>query len=341
MRVTRNLVPLAAVAALLLTGAALPGAADLLPEPHPRAAHSLVVTGFAVESLSARVVKRDAHALDMVSVAGLGLKADGSTVTLPDHDVRRVLGITHRHGLRAELIVSNWTARTGDFDSDLITSLLSSRAHRLAAVRRIVRIARQDGWDSINIDFEAMHARDRDGLVAFLRALRHRLPTRVELSMDMGARTSLRSYRQSGFSLGELRDAVDRIVLMTYDQHGAGWSGPGPIGSLPWQRRSVAVLAERVPLTMVDLGIAGYGYTWPTSGTGHSVSPRRARAMASTDGATPRWHPRDGEWSVTLSDGTEIWWSDARSYQKRLALAHELGVHGVALWRLGSADPLP
>lgn len=178
MRVTRNLVPLAAAAALLLTGAALPVAADLLPEPHPRAARSLVVTGFAVESLSAHVVDRDAHALDMVSVAGVGLKADGSTVTLPDHDVRRVLRITHRHGLRAELLVSNWTARSGDFDSDLITSLLSSPAHRRAAVRRLARVARQGGWDSINIDFEAMHARDRDGLVAFLRALRHHLPQR-------------------------------------------------------------------------------------------------------------------------------------------------------------------
>jgi spore germination protein YaaH len=128
---------------------------------------------------------------------------------------------------------------------------------------------------------------------------------------------------------------------MTYDQHGAGWSGPGPIGSVPWQRRSVAVLAERVPLSMVDLGIAGYGYTWPTAGTGHTVSPRRARAMAAAHGVDPVWHKRDGEWSVVLSDGTEIWWSDARSYARRLGLARELGVHGVALWRLGSADPLP
>lgn len=341
MRVTRNLVPLTTVAALLLIGAAPPGAEGRLPEHPTVAGHRLVVTGFAVESLSARVVARDAHALDTVSVAGIGVKPDGSTVTLPDHDVRRVLRVAHRHGLRGELIVSNWTARTGDFDSELITSLLSAPAHRRAAVRRIDRIARLDGWDGINIDFEAMHARDRAGLVAFVRALRHRLPDRVELSMDMGARTSQRSYRQSGFSLGQLSRAVDRIVLMTYDQHGAGWSGPGPIGSLPWQRRSMKVLAERVPLSMVDLGIAGYGYTWPTSGTGHSVSPRHARTVAEADGVDPVWHRKDGEWSVTLNDGTEVWWSDARSYVKRLALARQLGVHGVALWRLGSADPLP
>ena len=36
-----------------------------------------------------------------------------------------------------------------------------------------------------------------------------------------------------------------------------------------------------------------------------------------------------------------MWWSDGRSYVLRLALATELGLHGVALWRLGSADPLP
>lgn len=244
-------------------------------------------------------------------------------------------------GLRGELIVSNWSARTGDFDPELATRLLSVADHRRAAVRRIVGIVRHDGWDGVNIDLEALRPRDRDGLVALVSALRRRLPGGVELSMDIGARTSLRSYRQSGFSLGRLRRVVDRIVLMTYDQHGPTWSGPGPIGALSWQRRSMRVLAHRVPLTMVDLGIAGYGYTWPAAGTGRSVSPRGARAMAAADGTLPVWHRHVGEWSARLSDGTVLWWSDARSYLLRLRLARELGVHGVALWRLGSADPLP
>lgn len=32
---------------------------------------------------------------------------------------------------------------------------------------------------------------------------------------------------------------------------------------------------------------------------------------------------------------------DARSYELRLDLARSSGVHGLAMWALGTADPLP
>ena len=76
-----------------------------------------------------------------------------------------------------------------------------------------------------------------------------------ELSIDIGARGSIKSYRRSGFALGKLSRTVDRVVLMTYDQHGPTWSGPGPIGALPWQKRSLAVLLTKVPADVVDLGV--------------------------------------------------------------------------------------
>lgn len=51
------------------------------------------------------------------------------------------------------------------------------------------------------------------------------------------------------------------------------------------------------------------------------------------------WHPRAGEWSARVAKGT-VWWSDHRSYVRRVALADDLGEQGVAIWQLGSADPL-
>jgi spore germination protein YaaH len=86
----------------------------------------------------------------------------------------------------------------------------------------------------------------------------------------------------------------------------------------------------------VDLGIAGYGYVWHADGTGHTVSDARARQLA---GSHATWHAKAAEWSADTSGGT-LWWSDHRSYDRRLRLAHDLGLHGVAVWQLGSADPL-
>ena len=85
------------------------------------------------------------------------------------------------------------------------------------------------------------------------------------------------------------------------------------------------------------LGVAGYGYTWPG---GRTISPAKARKLVALDGARARWRTGAGEWTARLSDGTRLWWSDARSVALRHELATELGLHGIALWRLGSADPL-
>ncbi len=331
---------LAAVVAALLGASLLASPSYAGAERGARPGRALVVTGYAMAGLDPRVLGRDAHALDIVGVSGLTVRLDGSDVTGSHRGLRALLRGAHRHGLKGELLLSNWSSATGDFDSELVTTFLSSTRHRRAAVHRIARIVRREGWDGFTVDLEAMHGRDRADLVAFVRLLSRRLPAGVPLSMDLGARTSIREYERSGFSLTRLSRYVDRFALMTYSQHGT-WSRPGPIGALGWQRRTMKVLARTVPLRKVDLGIAGFGVIWPASGKSREISPRRARRLVADDGATPVWHRRAAEWSAELADGTTLWWDDRRSYRHRLALARRLGAHGTAMWVLGSADPLP
>ena len=122
--------------------------------------------------------------------------------------------------------------------------------------------------------------------------------------------------------------------------HGPTWSGPGPVGSRRWQAAALAAVATQVPVGKIDLGVAGYGYTWPTTGTGRTVTVAQARRLVARDGATARWRTGPGEWTARLSDGTRLWWSDRRSYRLRVDLARQRGLHGLAVWRLGSADTL-
>ena len=58
------------------------------------------------------------------------------------------------------------------------------------------------------------------------------------------------------------------------------------------------------------------------------------------DGARAVWKADEGEWRAELSDGTVLWWSDRRSYDVRRSLAVQEAAHGLAVWRLGSADTL-
>lgn len=314
--------------------------AALLVPAAPALADGLSVTGYALPSLPGRVVDRNAEGLTQVTTVGTSITADGRRAQRPPADTFRVNRVARRHGLRTELLVSNYSNRLEAFDTRAADRLLRSPASIRRVARQVAGYVAAGRWDGVNLDLEALRPRDGAGLVALARELQRLMPAARTVSIDISARGSVASYREGGYRLGALARTVDVVQLMAYDEHGPTWSGPGPVGSLGWQRRSLDVLLTKVPADQVDLGVAGYGYTWPREGTGHSVTVARARALVRADGATARWHAGAGEWRARLGNGTVLWWSDGRSLELSRTLARERGLHGLAIWRLGSADTL-
>lgn len=303
----------------------------------------LAVTGYAQSSLPNRAVRRNAPGLTTLTVVGASLTPDGRSVRRPPRDTTRLGATAHRHGLRAELLLSNYSNRLGEFDTRAGGRLLRSEANVRRVARRLAGFVAAGGWDGVNLDLEALRRADGPGLVLLASELQRLMPAERTVSIDISARGTLASYRKAGYRLPELAAAVDAVQLMAYDEHGPTWTGPGPIGSLDWQRRSLEVLLSAVPREQVDLGVAGYGYTWPAraSGrTGRSVTVPQARNLVRRDGARARWDAEAGEWHARLANGTRLWWSDGRSLELRRELAAEQGLHGLAIWRIGSADPL-
>ncbi|WP_243060881.1 glycosyl hydrolase family 18 protein [Nocardioides sp. SR21] len=322
------------VAALLPLALLVPAAPAAAQEPD-----GLEVTGWILQSGGDRIVERNAGGISTLSVAGVSIGPGGDRVAAPIDDARRLLRAAHRNGLRAELLVSNYSNRLEDFDPRAAHRLLDDDRHIATVAERLGRFVRQ-GWDGVNIDLERLRGRDADGLVAFVHAIQDAMPAARTVTIDVSATGSLDGYRDRGYRMRALGEAADTIKLMTYDEHGPTWSAPGPVGSLDWQRRSLEAALDAVPPAKLDLGVAGYGYSWPENGTGRSYTITTIRRMVERDDARPRWVAEDGEWTTTLSNGTELWWSDRRSYAARVDLAREHGLHGLAVWRLGSADTL-
>lgn len=301
-------------------------------------------TAWALPSAPSALVRRSAARLDQLDVVGVSLRPGGGALAAVPRGSLRLLRVARRSGLRAELLVNNYSDRAGGFDARAAHRLLAHPARVRAVARRLAALVTEQGWDGVNVDLERVRRADADGLALLVELLQARLPAAATVSVDVGAATSLRGYRRHGYLLGRLAAAADRVVVMTYDRSGPTWSGPGAIQPLAWQRAAVRSALRRVPADRLDLGVAGYGYTWPArrSGrVGRSVTVTQARRMVRRDGARARWRPRPGEWSARLSDGTRLWWSDRRSYRLRRALADELGVRGTALWRLGGLGSLP
>ncbi|CAN5135017.1 hypothetical protein BH11ACT2_BH11ACT2_18540 [soil metagenome] len=296
------------------------------------------VTGYADADTSYAQLAASSDTLTTVAIDGVNLIHDGAAVSSPSSANLRSLADAHSLGKRGELLVGNFDEHVGDFSPRLAAGLLESPAHIASVVTALAAEAQKHSWQGVTVDFENLDRTDGAGLTRFVRALDKALgPTR---SVTVALMATTGSYGSLGYQLQSLARYADRFVLMAYDQHGT-WSGPGPVGGTPWVAKTLTPLLHRVAPSRIDLGIAGYGYTWPSDGsTGSAVSAARARSMVAADGAKPIWNKKQGEWHATLSNGTQLWWSDKRTFAARNALARHLHLNGVAVWSLTLADPL-
>lgn len=322
------------VASLLCAGTVGTAAASSLA-----AGSRLPVLGFQSDSDPARLIDENAHAMSLVGVDGVNLTGPGQ-VSAPGSVDLAQQARARADALPAVLLVGNWSPRIDDFSEKLAHATLGN----VAAVQHAATVVAEDvireRWAGVSVDLESLAPRDRAGLDQFVAQLRALLPEPYSVTVCVEAFTSASAYPANGYDLRTLASNSDQIVLMTYDDHGPWENTPGPIGPLGWQRASVHVLERWVPAGQIFLGAANYGYAWrPHSNDNLNVS--QARALVARWHAQPRWVASVGEWTAKLRDGSTLWWSDRRSVALRIELARALGVHGVAVWSLGSGDPLP
>lgn len=295
--------------------------------------------GFQSDYSPAHLIADNAKAMTLVGVDGVDLTGPG-TVSEPTASDRRQLAAAHAHGLPAVLLVANWSDKVNDFSEPLAHATLGNTQKTDAAAAALAAAVADDGFDGVSVDLESLAPRDTAGLTRFVSDLKADLPGGDSLTICLSATTSHREYAAMGYDLPALAASVDQVVLMTYDDHGPWEKTPGPIGPLAWQRASVAALEQDVPAAQIFLGVANYAYAWRPHSV-DSLTVAQARKLAARWHARPRWIASAGEWRAKLKDGSTVWWSDKRSMSVRLKLARTLGVHGIAVWSLGTGDPLP
>jgi spore germination protein len=337
---SRILVSLSLFAGLLLVGGC---AAAATPDPTPTAtatAPAIPTELYVVaDTANATSLDRDAHAITTIGIDGVVLSAAGDQVSkLPD-GASALVTAAHARGLTAELLISNYDTTTGDFSSKIATALLGKPEHRSAVITALVAHVAAAGFDGVQIDLESLSLDDSAGLASFTTQLRDALGAPKSVSMAVMAESSPGHYLSAGYDFAKLTPILSRVVLMAYDQHGATWSKPGPVGGLPWATTALdALITAGVPTANIDLGVAGYGYSWPGNGTdGKQLSDEDSRRLA---GDLARWDATEAEWTATLPDDTVVWWSDSRSLSERRSLALSRNLHGIAVWELSLTDPL-
>lgn len=326
-----------ALIALALVACSTPPA----PAPVPHA--GLSFTGFQSQGTEISTTDASADAISVLAIDGINFAgSDGSLVVQPqgvtavETSALELLFHAHERGLSSELMVGNFDNELGDFSAELVDEALSMTG-KPVVIDEVVRLVDEQGWDGVSIDIEAIDSELANTVTLFARDLSEALPADKSLSIALPLKDSTAAYLDAGFDLEGLAPYIDRFILMAYDQHGPWEDIPGPLAQLDWQRAGLDALLESVDPENVELAIAGYGYAWGPSGSAGQLSVTDARELA---GDRANFDEAAGEWTATLEDGTEVWWSDIRSFRLRVAMAQDAGIGGVALWSLEQGDPI-
>jgi spore germination protein YaaH len=157
------------------------------------------------------------------------------------------------------------------------------------------------------------------------------------LTIALPART--RTLQDDVFDYAKIKDHVDRILVMAYDEH---WStsAPGPIASMAWSRRVAAYALQVIGPEKLIMGLPFYGRTWG------DISPNRAFFHSGIQ----RIRREQGVDEIRREDGiptfkyettltVTVYYEDAYSLSSRLDMYRSMGALAAGFWCLGQETP--
>jgi spore germination protein YaaH/N-acetylmuramoyl-L-alanine amidase len=278
------------------------------------------------QSLSANI-----KSIDIVAPYWYSVRADG-TLQARESNHKRLVDLAHQNKKKVAPLVNLASGAAGN---------ISSATWRTKVVDAIAAMVRAEGADGVNIDFENLPAASRSSLTAFVKAVAAKLsPSGLLTTVAVGAKKDEETNDWAAcYDYKALGQAADLVVVMTYDQHGQ-WSGAGAVAGIDWVKAIETYAASLIPPKKLLLGVAGYGYDWSSAGT-VSATAGEAMALASRYGATIAWDDvaQEPHFSYTRSGVKHaVWFENSYACSRKMRLARDAGLGGIALWSIGQED---
>jgi spore germination protein YaaH len=286
-------------------------------------------------TLEQRTLAANADVIDEIDFAWYTLE-DGGRIEGSIQSVQ-ALQTAREAGLRVVPSIAN-----AGFNRDVVLAAISDPASRTRHVQELARLAEDNDFDGLDIDYESLADEDREVFTLFVEELAAALHANGRLlSIAVHAKTDDAGTwggpaAQDWVRLGA---AVDEFKIMTYDYH---WSTSeaGPIAPLDWVDAVLTYAATVVPPEKTWMGVHFYGYDWVGSAA-ESLEWQQIIKRAERNGAAIQ-RDQPGEAWFTYDDGRHtVYFADAAALAERLAFVAERHpqIAGIAIWRLGGEDP--
>ncbi len=263
-------------------------------------------------------------------------KNDGTIVSVASSSYVRN---AHENGVEV------WALITDNFSTTMNDTILRNADTREYVIDQIIGYVRMYDLDGINIDFEAVPARNAEYFIQFLRELYPKMK-------EEGAVLSVDTYVPSEWSMYYNRKAIgesaDYLCVMTYDEHTSQSSNTGPVASKDFVDKGVADSLLEVPKEQLIMGIPFYTRVWkvraddPSNFTIQNYSMDSAYEFFRKNGAQITFDAETGynyaKFSV-VENGVEYyyeaWLEEEESLKQKMEIYKKYDVQGVGIWKRG------
>jgi cellulose synthase/poly-beta-1,6-N-acetylglucosamine synthase-like glycosyltransferase/peptidoglycan/xylan/chitin deacetylase (PgdA/CDA1 family)/spore germination protein YaaH len=274
---------------------------------------------------------------------------DTLTYTLQTRIDSAGMAIMKQRGLSIQPIFNNFrtdktNASKSDFDGRLAHAIIADPGKRKFIIQQIADTLLHYGLQGVNIDFEELSENTNEPFSQFQKELYGVLHSKgLLVSIDVSPDNEDYEYK-------ELSKYNDFIILMAYDQY-SNTTGAGPISSQKWIEEKLDRMDDKIDVSKIILGVAGYGRDWIIEEEGKRVDDityaeviDRAKISRSTivfDNDTYNLHYNYIEEASENSSETKhsIWFTDAATTFNILRFSDDYATAGTALWHLGGEDP--
>ncbi|MFE5322973.1 LysM peptidoglycan-binding domain-containing protein [Paenibacillus sp. NPDC056579] len=269
--------------------------------------------------------------------------------TFTDEYMRSVVDFGHRHNVKMLATVHNLLYERGNQNAnkEVIHGMLASNATRAEFISNVIKLIEAYQFDGVDIDFEDVRYEDRELLSMFYRELGRALKERgYYYSVAVPSRTSDQPTNpfSAPFNYSVLGSVVDELVLMLYNEHGWPGSGPGPVVSIGWMKEVVGYALMKMPASKITAAVSVFGFDFNlTTKRNTYATYQMAMDLAQKYNKEVIFDEKTQTPMFAYTDESgnqhEVWFENEQSIRAKMETAHQLGIRGIALWRLGMEDP--
>jgi spore germination protein YaaH len=228
-------------------------------------------------------------------------------------------------------LVTSWQGQR--FHPEMVRRLAADRNALALTASRIGAIVASEGYRGVVLDIEGQSRADLPLTLRVVGAIRDSAKAHGATMLAV----ALPAADTSAYPTRDFLPLVDYVMVMLIDEH-RSTSGPGPVASPEWVRRTLAQRVAEVGAKRVIAALPLYGYLWRRNRPALTLSFDDARRASAQSGVELRRDPASQSLHAQAADG-ERWMSDAHLLRVRRHEVMDLGVDRIALWWLGLEDP--